>query len=50
MNHHVLIIHKDDNPEKAEEDIITDKVVGSIITARGGLTLTSVPTRRHAYA
>jgi hypothetical protein len=39
MNNHILILHKDGNPEKVEEDIITYKVVGSIITARGEVTL-----------
>jgi hypothetical protein len=39
MNHRDLIFHKDGNPEKGEEDIITDKVVGSIIIARRGVTL-----------
>jgi hypothetical protein len=35
MNNHMSITRKDGNPEKVEDDIITDKVVGSIITGRG---------------
>jgi hypothetical protein len=35
MANHMSITRKDGNPEKVEVDTITDKVVGSIITARG---------------